>query len=127
PETAFLYAIPWNLYKQFGVRRYGFHGTSHRFVSRSAVDQLQLDPEDSQLLTAHLGNGCSACAIVDGRSVDTTMGLTPLEGLMMSTRSGDVDPSLHEYLHDQLDWSPPRTTEMLNRESGLFGLSRKSN
>lgn len=127
PETAFLYAVPWKLYKQLGVRRYGFHGTSHRFVSHSAVDQLQLDPNDSQLLTAHLGNGCSACAIVNGRSVDTTMGLTPLEGLMMGTRSGDVDPSLHEFLHERLDWSPARTTKMLNRESGLLGLSQKSN
>lgn len=127
PEAAFLYAVPWNLYKKYGVRRYGFHGTSHRFVARTATDQLQLDLYDSQLLTAHLGNGCSACAIVNGRSVDTTMGLTPLEGLMMGTRSGDVDPGLHEFLHDRLGWSAARTTEILNRESGLLGLSGKSN
>ncbi len=127
PQNAFLYAIPWNLYQQLGVRRYGFHGTSHRYVAQSAMDQLALDRDDSQLLTAHLGNGCSACAIVNGRSVDTTMGLTPLEGLMMGTRSGDVDPSLHEFLQERLDWSTARTTEMLNHESGLLGLSQKSN
>ncbi len=127
PRTAYLYALPWHLYTDLGVRRYGFHGTSHRYVSGRAVENFELDPQDHQLLVAHLGNGCSATAIVDGRSVDTTMGLTPLEGLMMGTRSGDVDPSLHEFLHEHLGWPLSRITSMLNNESGLLGLSRLSN
>lgn len=127
PQTAYLYAVPWHLYTDLGVRRYGFHGTSHRYVAGRAVESLGLDPLDHQLLVAHLGNGCSAAAIVNGRSVDTTMGLTPLEGLMMGTRSGDVDPSLHGFLHEHLGWSLDRITATLNNESGLLGLSGLSN
>ena len=127
PSKAFLYPIPYKLYKEQGIRRYGFHGTSHRYVAETAIEQLKLSEDDSQILVAHLGNGCSATAVVNGKSVDTTMGLTPLEGLVMGTRSGDVDPSLHQYLQDTLGWSLSRITDVLNRESGLLGLSEVSN
>ncbi|WP_075187791.1 acetate/propionate family kinase [Teredinibacter haidensis] len=127
PRKAFLYPIPYSLYRDHGIRRYGFHGTSHRYVSETAIKQLELSEDDNQLLVAHLGNGCSATAVVNGKSVDTTMGLTPLEGLVMGTRSGDVDPSLHQYLQETLGWSLSKITDMLNRESGLLGLSELSN
>ncbi|MHA7879407.1 MAG: acetate/propionate family kinase [Saccharospirillum sp.] len=126
PE-AFLYPVPWALYQEQGIRRYGFHGTSHRYVSHAAAKRLNLDPNRHGLVCAHLGNGCSAAAVLNGQSVDTTMGLTPLEGLVMGTRSGDVDPGLHEYLSEQLGWSLTEITEMLNRRSGLLGLSGLSN
>lgn len=126
PE-AFLYAIPMKLYREQGVRRYGFHGTSHKYIAGQAVDQLELNPESHALICAHLGNGCSATAISDGFSIDTTMGMTPLEGLVMGTRSGDIDPGLHEYLIEQLGWSIADVTQMLNCDSGLLGLSELSN
>lgn len=126
PE-AFLYAVPIKLYREQGVRRYGFHGTSHKYVARQAVQQLALNPESHAIISAHLGNGCSATAVSDGFSIDTTMGMTPLEGLVMGTRSGDIDPGLHEYLGEQLGWSIADVTQMLNRESGLLGLSDLSN
>lgn len=126
PE-AFLYAVPMKLYREQGVRRYGFHGTSHKYVAQQAVQQLELNPESHAIITAHLGNGCSATAISDGFSIDTTMGMTPLEGLVMGTRSGDIDPGLHEYLSEQLGWSIADVTQMLNRDSGLLGLSELSN
>lgn len=127
PRHAFLYAIPHAFYEEHKVRRYGFHGTSHRFVSAEAAQLLGKDPADLQLITAHLGNGCSACAVKDGASVDTTMGLTPLEGLVMGTRSGDVDPNLHQFLAAALGKSLDEITAILNRESGLLGLSGLSN
>ncbi len=126
PE-AYLYPVPIRLYREQGVRRYGFHGTSHQYVAGEAVRRLKLDPEDHGLITAHLGNGCSATAVRNGRSVDTTMGMTPLEGLVMGTRSGDVDPGLHEFLAEKLDLTLSEITTMLNRESGLLGLSELSN
>ncbi len=127
PERAYLYALPYSLYKDHGVRRYGFHGTSHRFVTQRAANLLGQRLEDGAFVSAHLGNGCSACAVLGGKSVDTTMGLTPLEGLVMGTRSGDVDPGLHAYLKDQLNWTIETITNTLNRESGLLGLSSLSN
>lgn len=127
PARAFHYALPHVLYEKHKVRRYGFHGTSHRFVSTEAARVLEKNPEDLQLITAHLGNGCSACAIKGGRSVDTTMGFTPLEGLVMGTRSGDIDPNLHEFLARTLGLSLEEVTAMLNRESGLLGVSGLSN
>ncbi len=127
PPRAFHYALPHALYEQHKVRRYGFHGTSHRFVSAEAARLLERSPEDLQLITAHLGNGCSACAVKGGRSVDTTMGFTPLEGLVMGTRSGDIDPNLHEFLSNSLGKSLAEITAMLNRESGLLGISGLSN
>ena len=126
PEKAYLYPIPLKLYQDLGIRRYGFHGTSHRYVSQVAIKQLGL-PDDNQLLIAHLGNGCSATAVSQGKSVDTTMGLTPLEGLMMGTRSGDIDPSLHQYLQTRMQWPLEKITQVLNKESGLLGLSELSN
>ncbi|WP_017937270.1 acetate kinase [Zestomonas thermotolerans] len=127
PEHAFRYALPDALYREHGVRRYGFHGTSHHYVSQRAAELAGLPVEDSCWLSAHLGNGCSTCAIVNGRSRDTSMGLTPLEGVVMGTRSGDVDPNLHSHLARTLGWPLEQTERMLNHESGLLGLSGLSN
>jgi acetate kinase len=127
PEHAYLYAVPYELYEEHGVRRYGFHGTSHRYVTRRAAQMLDRPYEDLALISAHLGNGCSAAAVINGRSVDTTMGLTPLEGLVMGTRSGDVDPSLHEFLSNRLGLSLAEVTNLLNKKSGLLGLSGLNN
>jgi len=127
PPKAYLYAVPYDLYTKHKVRRYGFHGTSHRYVSAEAARLLGQAPLDVQVVTAHLGNGCSAAAVRGGKSVDTTMGLTPLEGLVMGTRSGDVDPNLHEFLADHTGRSLSEITDLLNRESGLLGLSGSSN
>jgi len=127
PPRAFHYALPHALYERHKVRRYGFHGTSHRFVSAEAARLMEKNPGDLHLITAHLGNGCSACAVKDGLSVDTTMGFTPLEGLVMGTRSGDIDPNLHEFLANTLGKSLAEITAMLNRESGLLGISGLSN
>ncbi|MDR6219933.1 acetate kinase [Deinococcus soli (ex Cha et al. 2016)] len=127
PEVAFRYAVPGDWYRQHGVRRYGFHGTSHAFVAVRAADLLGRPLSELNLVTAHLGNGCSVCAVQGGRSVDTSMGLTPLEGLVMGTRSGDVDPGLHDYIARQAGLSLSEVTAALNRESGLLGLSGLSN
>jgi acetate kinase len=127
PRAAYLYAIPYEYYERHQVRRYGFHGTSHHYVAGVAARVLGKSLESLDLVTAHLGNGASVCAIAQGRSVDTSMGFTPLEGLVMGTRSGDVDPNLHEFLakHAQLDLH--QISEMLNKKSGLLGLSGVSN
>lgn len=127
PEHAYRYAVPDVLYKDHGVRRYGFHGTSHRYVSKRAAELAGVPVDNSSWLVAHLGNGCSTCAVVNGESRDTSMGLTPLEGLVMGTRSGDVDPSLHNFLHKTLGWDLAKIDNMLNKESGLKGLSGLSN
>lgn len=127
PPQAYLYPVPYYLYTELGVRRYGFHGTSHRYVSQKAVEFLDLPKNDHQLLVAHLGNGCSASAIVNGQSRDTTMGLTPLEGMMMGTRCGDIDPGIHQFLQHQKGWDLDKITNMLNKESGLLGVSGVSN
>ncbi|MEI9935779.1 MAG: acetate kinase [Pseudomonadota bacterium] len=127
PRAAYHYAIPYEYYEQHRVRRYGFHGTSHCYVAEVAACTLGKPIESLDLVTAHLGNGASVCAIAKGRSVDTSMGFTPLEGLVMGTRSGDVDPNLHEFLvkHAQLDLH--QVSEILNKKSGLLGLSGVSN
>lgn len=127
PEHAYLYALPRSMYGDHGVRRYGFHGTSHRYVSQKVCAQLGLDAGASRILTAHLGNGCSATAVLNGRSVDTTMGMTPLEGLVMGTRSGDIDPGLVAFLVGQVGMPLAGVMDMLNKESGLLGLSGISN
>ena len=127
PPKAFLYAIPYGYYEKLKMRRYGFHGTSHHYVSSEAARLLGKNPQATSLITMHLGNGCSACAIRNGRSVDSTMGLTPGEGLVMGTRSGDVDPALHQFLQDQTGMSLSEITTMLNSRSGLLGLSGLSN
>ncbi|WP_424952787.1 acetate kinase [Deinococcus sp.] len=123
PEVAYRYAVPEAWYVQHAVRRYGFHGTSHAYVAQEAARILGRPLTELNLVTAHLGNGCSVAAIAGGRSIDTSMGLTPLEGLVMGTRSGDVDPGLHEYLSRQAGLSLEEITGALNRESGLAGLS----
>jgi acetate kinase len=127
PPRAFIYAVPYQLYERYRVRRYGFHGTSHSFVAREAAREIGRPLEALQIVTAHLGNGCSACAIKGGRSVDTTMGLTPLEGLVMGSRSGDVDPNLHQFLSERTGRSLAEITDLFNRQSGLLGLSGTSN
>ena len=127
PEEAFLYALPYKLYKENGIRRYGAHGTSHYYISLEAAKQLNKPVEELNIINCHLGNGGSVCAIKNGKSVDTSMGLTPLEGLVMGTRSGDVDPSLHNFLHNTLGWDLAKIDAMLNKESGLKGLSGLSN
>ncbi len=123
PEHAYTYAVPLSWREEHRVRRYGFHGTSHAFVSREAARLLGLEPEDANLIVLHLGNGASATAVAGGRSVDTSMGLTPLEGLVMGTRSGDIDPALHAHLHRTCGWSLEEIDRVLNRESGLKGLA----
>jgi acetate kinase len=127
PPRAYLYALPYALYEQHQVRKYGFHGTSHSYVAGRAAELLGRPLDQLNLLSAHLGNGCSATAIQAGRSVDTTMGLTPLEGLVMGTRSGDVDPNLHQHLVEHLGMSLSDVTDLLNKQSGLLGLSGQSN
>lgn len=126
PPVAFRYPLPKNLYEEHKIRRYGFHGTSHAYVSERASEITEASGTHGWL-TAHLGNGCSATAVYDGKSLDTSMGLTPLEGLMMGTRSGDVDPSLHIHLKRQLGMSLEDIDAMLNKESGLLGISGLSN
>jgi acetate kinase len=115
--------VPLSWRDDHGIRRYGFHGTSHHFVSGEAARMLGRPIEEVNSIVLHLGNGASATAVRGGRSVDTSMGLTPLEGLVMGTRSGDVDPALHAHLHRQLGWSLEEIDRQLNRESGLRGLS----
>lgn len=127
PERAYLYALPRSLYREQGIRRYGFHGTSHFFVSREAARLLERPVERLNLITAHLGNGASVTAIKQGKSVDTSMGFTPLEGLVMGTRCGDLDPAIGQYLTDQLGYSDQQVNALLNKESGLLGISELSN
>jgi acetate kinase len=123
PPYAFHYAIPYELYEKYRVRRYGFHGTSHHYVTMEAARRLGKPYDQMQFISAHLGNGCSATAVKNGKSVDTTMGLTPLEGLVMGTRSGDVDPSLLLFLQEHEGWRLVEIIEILTRKSGLLGVS----
>jgi len=127
PPRAFLYALPYELYEQHHVRRYGFHGTSHAYVSARAAEILSVPREQCNLITLHLGNGCSATAVRNGRSVDTSMGMTPLEGLVMGTRCGDIDPALSYFLSEELDMTPAQVYDLFNRRSGLLGLSGRAN
>lgn len=126
PRKAYLYAVPQWLYNDWGVRRYGFHGTSHQFMATEAARILGKTPATTSIISAHLGNGCSIAAIRDGNSVDTSMGLTPLEGLVMGTRSGDVDPGLFDFLANK-GMSAEEVHRILNNESGLLGLSGQTN
>ena len=121
--TAFMYGLPYECYEKYKVRRYGFHGTSHSFVSKRAIALAGLDPENSKVIVCHLGNGASVSAVKNGKSVDTSMGLTPLEGLVMGTRSGDIDPAIIEYLAHAMDKSLEEVMKILNKESGVYGLS----
>ncbi|MDY4314277.1 acetate kinase [Pectobacterium actinidiae] len=123
PEESYLYALPYKLYKENHIRRYGFHGTSHYFVSREAAKVLNKPVEELNVITCHLGNGGSVTAIRNGECVDTSMGLTPLEGLVMGTRCGDIDPAVIFHLHDALGMSVERINTLLTKESGLQGLT----
>jgi acetate kinase len=127
PDHAFLYAIPYSLYRRHRVRRYGFHGTSHRYVAYRWRRLTGRPREGSRLVTLHLGNGCSACAIRDGSSVDTSMGFTPLEGLVMGTRSGDLDPAILDYVAAKEGLSLAEMETLLNKQSGLLGISGLTN
>lgn len=124
---AYLYALPLNLYKKYGIRRYGFHGTSHHYVALKAAEILKKPFNKLKLITCHLGNGCSITAIKNGKSIDTSMGFTPLEGVVMGTRSGDIDPAIVFYLMEKEGLSYKAVSELLNKKSGLLGLSGISN
>lgn len=126
PPHAYLYGIPFELYKRYKIRRYGFHGTSHRYVSQIASEQLGKSLKELKIITAHLGNGCSMAAIDRGVSVDTTMGFTPLEGLLMGTRSGDIDPSIILYVMGKEGLTLSEATTLMNKHSGLIGISGES-
>ena len=127
PERAYLYAIPYQLYRRHKLRRYGFHGTSHRYVAYRWRELTGVPRDRTRIITLHLGNGCSACAIDGGNSVDTSMGFTPLEGLVMGTRSGDLDPAVLEFLGAKEGLSPSDVDNLLNKQSGLLGLSGLTN
>ncbi len=122
PDYAYLYALPYEVYEQFGVRRYGFHGTSHRYVSQRVCDFLGVDMKKQRIITCHIGNGGSLAAVKYGQCIDTTMGLTPLEGIMMGTRSGDVDGGAITYLEKKLNLSPDEMSNYLNKKSGVQGV-----
>lgn len=123
PDRAFIYPLPYRLYQEHKIRRYGFHGTSHRYVALRAGAILNREPGELNLITCHLGNGASVCAVQDGRSLDTSMGFTPLEGLMMGTRSGDIDPAIVGYLNSNLGLSLAEIDKLLNKQSGMLGVS----
>lgn len=123
PAKAYMYALPYDLYEKYGVRRYGFHGTSHRYVSKRACEFLGLPYEKQRIITCHIGNGGSITAIMDGVSVDTSMGLTPTEGLMMGTRSGDVDPGALVYIMEREGLDAAGVSKLVNKQSGVLGVS----
>ena len=127
PSKAYLYALPKEYYEKYGVRRYGFHGTSHSFVSKRLAELAGLDINNSRMIICHIGSGASISAIKDGKSVDTSMGMTPLEGLMMGTRSGDMDPAIIEFICQKENITVQEMTTILNKKSGALGLSGLSN
>jgi acetate kinase len=127
PSSAYLYALPLDYYTEKKIRRYGFHGTSHKYVSRVAAEYLGVDLKETKIITCHLGNGASITAIKNGVSVDTSMGFTPLEGLMMGTRCGDLDPAIPIYMQQNLGMSVEEVNNVLNKKSGMLGLSHISN
>ena len=126
PDYAYMYALPYELYTKYGVRRYGFHGTSHRYVSQRVCEFLGVQAEGQKIITCHIGNGASIAAVKDGRCVDTSMGLTPLEGLMMGTRCGDIDAGAVSFLMDKLHLDTKGISTLLNKQSGLAGVSQLS-
>jgi len=123
PDYAYMYGLPYSLYKKYGIRRYGFHGTSHRYVSKRACDVLGVPYEKQRIITAHIGNGGSITAIKDGKSVDTSMGLTPVEGLLMGTRCGDVDAGALSFIMDKEGLDAKGLSDLINKQSGVLGLS----
>ena len=126
PDYAYMYAVPYELYQKYGVRRYGFHGTSHRYVSKRVCEFLSVNPEGQRIITCHIGNGGSITAIKDGKSVDTSMGLTPLEGLMMGTRSGDIDGGAVTYIMEKEHLDAAGMSNLLNKKSGVLGIFGES-
>ncbi len=123
PDYAYMYAIPYELYEKYGVRRYGFHGTSHRYVSQRVCEFLGVDPKGKKIITCHIGNGGSISAIKDGKCMDTSMGLTPLEGLVMGTRSGDIDAGAVTFIMEKEGLTPTGVSNLLNKKSGVLGIS----
>ncbi len=123
PAHAYLYAVPYELYEKYHVRRYGFHGTSHRYVSHRVAELMGKDIKDLKIITCHIGNGASVAAIKDGKVIDTSMGLTPLAGVMMGSRSGDIDPSAVTYIMDKLHLQPQEMADFLNKKSGVLGIT----
>ena len=123
PKKAYLYAIPYEYYEKYGIRRYGFHGTSHSFVSKETIKFANLNPENCKVIVCHLGNGASISASIGGKCVDTSMGLTPLEGLIMGTRSGDVDPAVVQYICNKENKTVDEVLNILNKKSGVLGIS----
>ena len=126
PDYAYMYALPYELYAKYHIRRYGFHGTSHRYVSQRVCEYLGCDIKDKKIITCHIGNGASVAAVKYGECVDTSMGLTPLEGLMMGTRSGDIDGGAITFLEKKLDLDPDGMSNLLNKQSGVFGITEGS-
>ncbi|MDE6575614.1 MAG: acetate kinase [Muribaculaceae bacterium] len=126
PAKAYMYPLPYRFYKEDGVRRYGFHGTSHRYVSQRVCEFLGVDINKQRIITCHIGNGASMAAVVNGKCVDTSMGLTPVEGLMMGTRVGDIDPGALTYLMSKHNLSPEELQKIINKESGVLGISELS-
>ncbi|NMA04014.1 MAG: acetate/propionate family kinase, partial [Clostridiales bacterium] len=127
PPEAYIYALPYELYEKHGVRRYGFHGTSHMYVARRAAEILEKPIEDLKIITCHIGNGASITAVDGGKSVDTSMGLTPLEGLVMGTRCGDIDPAIVPFVGQRENLSLQEIDNLMNKKSGLLGVSGISN
>lgn len=126
PDYAYMYALPYEYYEKYGIRRYGFHGTSHRYVSQRVCEFLGVDPKGKKIITCHIGNGGSISAVVDGKCVDTSMGLTPLEGLMMGTRCGDIDPAVIPFLMNHEGITASEMDTIMNKKSGLLGISGKT-
>jgi acetate kinase len=125
PQTSYLYAIPYEYYEKYKIRRYGFHGTSHRYVAKRAAEILGEKPEDLKIITCHIGNGASVAAVKNGKSIDTSMGFTPLEGLAMGTRSGDLDPAIIEFICKEEEITPKEMLSILNKKSGMLGITKK--
>lgn len=123
PPESYIYAIPYEYYKKYGIRRYGFHGTSHKYVAEKASQMLNINLDDLKIITCHLGNGASVSAIKRGKCIDTSMGFTPLEGLVMGTRSGDIDPAIVTYIREKENLPQGKVNEILNKRSGMLGIS----
>ena len=126
PDYAYMYAVPYELYEKYAIRRYGFHGTSHRYVAQRVRDFLGVNPEDKKIITCHIGNGASIAAVDGGKCVDTSMGLTPLEGVMMGTRSGDIDGGAVAFLQKKLNLDADGISDLLNKKSGVLGITELS-
>ncbi len=127
PEKAYMYGVPYEYFEKYGIRRYGFHGTSHRFVTQKVAELMNKDPKDLKIISCHLGNGASITAVNGGKSVDTTMGFTPLDGFIMGTRSGSLDPSVVTFIAEHEGVSPKEMSDILNKKSGVLGISGVSN